>query len=884
MDNEQTRIPIDRRNFMRGLAAGQLVACLPAACSKDSKGQVKRIYLAADDHTDYMWTADEEAYRQAFLDTIDHYLNLADQTDDRPEDFQSRWNCDGLLWFREYEQHRSGEQVARLVSRIKSGHISVPMTMLVSCYGGTPTEAVLRGLYYGGHVERKHDLRLRIAVAMENQTLPHGLGMLWAGSGVRYSWKGICGCASKLKDMSDPREHDVYWWVGPDGSRILMKWYSIEQSRGRAIFWNKGPGGYAKARSPELAVEFVDNDPAFRKRNPHSVIGLFGQGWDDLTTIVPLDDPERSFPAVAERLSREERRVIVSNENDYFADMQATHGDDLPQLSCAFGNEWELYTASMAEVSSTVKRATEKLRSAEAMAAVVCEQTGEFAADLKQMRDQAWVAFGLYWEHDWTADGPISRERRAAWQRKIAAQITGYVDALFDRAKEALAEQIRAPDRQRQVAQQRRVFVFNALAWTRTDYVDFPIEDDSVAVFDVNSNRSAPSQVIVVDRKRYVRFLASDVPPCGYRVYELRSGADAKATSTIRWNDSELVSSTHRLRVAENGSIDLWESFALGKKLIENGQANHLQASRGKITIESTGAVCTTLRVDVERPIARTIRITLFESVDRIEIDNTIRENFADVESWRYEFNLESPRTEHEEVGAILRTATKSNDGDYAERQTRTDWLTMNHFVTMGDDTASVVLSNQDCLFFHLGEKIDAPMDSSSNVIQVLAGGQVDGPKLGIPKQGGDRYFRQRFALGCGDTELSADRAVSMRFALEHQNPLVAGRVNPGGGTLDADEFSLIQCESDSVLVWAVKPAEDGAGEGTVVRLWNLSGQPTSYQLSMHRPISQCIKTTHVETEIEPMALAGDHVKETLPAGAMRTMKIKSSRPSLNQD
>jgi len=40
----------------------------------------KRIYLAPDDHTDYMWTADEATYRAAFLEMLDYYLNAADST------------------------------------------------------------------------------------------------------------------------------------------------------------------------------------------------------------------------------------------------------------------------------------------------------------------------------------------------------------------------------------------------------------------------------------------------------------------------------------------------------------------------------------------------------------------------------------------------------------------------------------------------------------------------------------------------------------------------------------------------------------------------------------------------------------------------------------
>ncbi|MFK8114619.1 MAG: hypothetical protein AB8B91_20625 [Rubripirellula sp.] len=863
-----------RRRLLQTVATAPVLATLPFAYGQDPTEQ-KRIYLAADDHTDYMWTGDEEEYRQAFLETLDHYLNLADQTDHRDKDYQCRWNCDGLLWLREFEQHRSAGQLQRLIKRIKSGHISVPMNMLVSCYGGAPTEAILRGMYYGGIVERKYDLKLTIAVAMENQTLPLGLGMLWAGSGVKYSWRGICGCASKVQHSGGQREHDVYWWVGPDGSRILMKWYSLSPPLRKGVYSNEGPGGYAEARHPELAVNHVVVHPDFVERNPHSVIGLFGQGWDDMKTIVPLDDQTRSFPVVAKRLTNTSRRVIVSNESDYFADIEATHGKELPEQSLAFGNEWDLYSASMAEVSASVKRATEKLRTAEALAVLVSQTDPAFASDLKEMREQAWIAFGLYWEHDWTADGPISRERRATWQRKIAKQITDYVDTLFDRAQRTLSDQMVSSKGEPQY------YVFNPLSWTRTDFVDVMINSESsVSVIDLKSGEAVASQRIDRDQKTYLRFVAAEVPACGYRLFHLvpqASKVDDVPTPPSSSTEMELRTSQHQLRVRDDGSISHWEAKSTTKPLIDDSQsANRLEDSLGTITLESAGPVSTTVRVDIARPTARTTRITLFEQLDRIEIDNTIRENFEDTKTWRYAFNLRSPRTDHEEVGTINRAAYASDGGHYADRNARTQWLTLNHFVAMQDEQAAITISNRDCQFFHLGDDVTRSMDSTSNILHLLAGGQIDGKKLGIPKQGGDRIFTQRFAM-FASTPSTNGSVQAMRSALEHQNPLAVASVSEVEGQRKQQRFSMLDLKSDHVVVWTLKPAEpdqNGAGQGTIVRLWNLSDKPSAYELTMKQPFQRCIKSSHIETDIEPMKVTDGKISESLPAGGMRTLRI----------
>ena len=152
----------------------------------------KHIYLAPDDHTDYMCKGDEVEYENAFLEMTDFYLNQIDATKGNPSHHQARWNADGSFWMWVYQKNRSPVQFQRLINRIKSGHFSMPLNALVLSNGGTPAEAVLRGMYYPGQIQRAYDVDFPIAIAMENQTLPSGLSSLWAGSGAKYSLKGVC--------------------------------------------------------------------------------------------------------------------------------------------------------------------------------------------------------------------------------------------------------------------------------------------------------------------------------------------------------------------------------------------------------------------------------------------------------------------------------------------------------------------------------------------------------------------------------------------------------------------------------------------------------------------------------------------------------------------
>ena len=89
-------------------------------------GQSRRIYLANDDHTDFLWTADEETYERVFQEMIDYYLELASETDANPAPYQCRFNCDGSYWLWVYEKERRPDEFQHVVHRLKTGHLTPP--------------------------------------------------------------------------------------------------------------------------------------------------------------------------------------------------------------------------------------------------------------------------------------------------------------------------------------------------------------------------------------------------------------------------------------------------------------------------------------------------------------------------------------------------------------------------------------------------------------------------------------------------------------------------------------------------------------------------------------------------------------------------------------
>ena len=597
------------------------------------------------------------------------------------------------------------------------------------------------------------------------------------------------------------------------------------------------------------------------------------------------DDPDRypetdHFHVVAQKKSNARRQVVVSNEVDFFEDFETKYADVLPSDSVTYGNEWDLYSASMAETSARVRRAVEQLRSAEAMAVLVSLHDPTFLEGRQEARDAACNGLGLFWEHNWTADGPIARNTRAEWQQKIAAQIDRYVETLFSDAVSRLSSLIPAEN------DQQRFFVFNPLSWVRTDAVDLDFSgSEDVHVHDLVSGEDVPHQFATESGRRFLRVLTSDLPPVGYRVYEIRAGRGNKeygAAAIVSAQNRTIENAQLKLSVDADGAIASLIDKQHGNRELAASIAglklNDFAPGEGPgkaVVVENAGPVSVTLRCESEAVPSHITRVTLYRDSSRVDLSNEIVQNFGDVRHWTFSFNLALPDVHCEEVGAIIRVKRRSEGGHYADRNARYQYATLNHFCDISSDEGErgVTLSNRDCAFVRLGNSTPSSLDTATPQLHVLAGGQVDGDRLGIRDQHGAKYFLQRFAL---QPHTGYDPVAAMKFALEHQNsPLarfVTGRSN---APLPANQLSLLQISDPGVLLWSLKPAEDGIGKGVIARIWNVTDSPIDTIITWHHGMAAAHRTTHIETDIKPVTLQSGALSTTMARQQLQTFRFR---------
>ncbi len=848
--------PVEQRLLPRSVPE----AAVPTRTTEPSVSAVERqrYYLAMDDHTDYMWSGDDVQYRAAFGRMLDFYMTQAENTANNPWDLRGRFTVDGTFWLSEYKASHTPAQYQRLISHVRDSSITVPLNECIQNWGAMPAEAVIRSMYAAGRLERSEGLRFPLVIPMENQTLPGGVASLWAGAGAKYAWKGICNCVTCINAADRPR--DVYRFKGPDGTGVIMKWSPIYDGNNQSL------GGYAEARNPANVMNLMKTNSAYLAKHPYAVHGAFGFGWDD------LESENNVILNYATTGSNSTTRVIVSNEVDFFREIEQLYGTSLPSFGNAFGNEWELLSASLAEPTAQAKRSIEKLRTSEALATIVSLNDTAFMNGRTADRDSMTMSCGLYWEHSWSSGPGVNSNKRIDWQRQIQRAITRYVDKLQADALLALGGQVAKP-----TGSAERHLVFNPLSWTRNDVVDLISSMPSPRrVIDVATQTEVPSQSVIENGQPRLRIIATGVPSLGYRTYEVQPIAPAAGTPNVSAVAGVLDNGIYSVTLGTRGQISsLRDLRDAGRQYVATGSALHdLANGTGSVVVEAAGPVSATLKVVVAGAPTHQVRATMYRGLDRIDIEGRITQNFGATDGHDWNFALPGGVWRHEEVGMLARVGRAASGGDYADQNTRTDYLTANHFVDLSDATRGVTLSVQDGQFFKIGNSTATFLDATSTRIQTAIGIQPD-CLGGFANQGGDSQFLNRYSMRAHGVY---DAAAAMRFALEHQNPLVSTLVT-GTTTspLPASTWSLLGVSDPNVLVWAVKPAEEGIQAGIIVRAWNLRAAGATALISPSGfSLGTATATTHIETDLGPEPMSGGSVSASFLPHQMRTFRLKA--------
>ncbi|NLU90636.1 DUF5054 domain-containing protein [Chitinophaga sp. Ak27] len=191
---------------------------------KRANSKVTDIWVVFKTHFDLGFTdLPENVFRRYREEMMDNALKTIEGSESLPKEMHFAWTVSGWpLQAQILGPLQTPERKTRIEKAIKSGAIAVhglPFTVQTE---SLDYEDLVRGLTYSSDVARKYGLPLPISAKMTDVP-SHSwiLPTLLKHAGIQFLQLG-CNPASQY-----PRFPELFWWEGPDGSKVLCNYTAL---------------------------------------------------------------------------------------------------------------------------------------------------------------------------------------------------------------------------------------------------------------------------------------------------------------------------------------------------------------------------------------------------------------------------------------------------------------------------------------------------------------------------------------------------------------------------------------------------------------------------------------------------------------------------------
>ena len=400
-----------------------------------------------------------------------------------------------------------------------------------------------------------------------------------------------------------------------------------------------------------------------------------------------------------------------------------------------------------------------------------------------------------------------------------------------------------------------------------------------------------------------LRFVARDLPACGYRTYELRPRPQARPPAAL---PSDLIIENEFYRVqtdrasgrlvslidleADRELLDANAPHGLGELVVRTPENVILANGPTECRRSESGSVYQSLEFTTSAPGHPAVRktLSLHEGVKRLDLAVRLLKDptpLLDVHL-AFPFAIPEPAFRYESTLALQTPLADYLPGAYWDEVAVQNW------VRISGGGLNVLWSSLEAPMVSLGN-LSAGYTSPAHSAQVserlkhqpgtkgqLAHGWLYsllcynnlGTNFAV-SQCGSLLFRYSFTTQ--SDPLSDREAVRLGWeaVLPPETIFTAGR-RPGPLPLAS---SLLSLEGDPVVLLACKLAEDG--QGWIVRLWNPSAQAAQTtarfagaQVASARLVS--VTEGSLPTDGEPLVTDRDSVALRVPAGALTTIRL----------
>ena len=527
----------------------------PDSISPSSGSPLREVIVVFKTHFDIGYTdmasAIVERYRTSM---IDQALSVVDLSRAQPQARRFIWTLPGwpLAQIASDWPGQSPGRLDRIRRAIRDGLFAVHALPFTTHTELLEPEDLVRGLDFSSRLSREAGLPLpRDAKMTDVPSHSWILPALLRGAGVDFLHLG-CNAASR-----SPLVPPIFWWEGPDGSRLLTMYSSAGYGTGLV------PPPDWPHRTWLALIHTGDNEGPPK---PEDVEKLFAEA-------------AAKIPGVKVRIGR------LSD----FADSLLAEKPDLPVVRGDMPDTWIHGPMSDPAGTMLARNVRPSIGSAEALDTLlrVWGASSQGSSDAIARAYEQSLLYGehtwggaLYWVTEygpktnwgygetWKADRSRGRFRRleASW-----AEHTAYIEKARDLVAPILTGDLSILAGAVRTSGQ-RIVVFNPLPWVRDGFVEFGQEEvGSTDVKALGPAEIGDGEAVAVERLgERMRFYARDIPPLGYRVY-----VPVAETAFIGLPGSEApqaIIQNERFRVSldpERGAIQSIIDRSSGRELID---------------------------------------------------------------------------------------------------------------------------------------------------------------------------------------------------------------------------------------------------------------------------------------------------------------------------
>ncbi len=831
------------------LALGMALV-LATASSHAAVGEVIVVFKT---HFDIGYTDMASNVVQRYRTTmIDQALDVVDANRNLPPEQQFVWTLPGwpLTKILEAWPGQTAERQARVGAAFKSGRFVTHALPFTTHTELLELEDLVRGLGYASRLSREAGLPLpRDAKMTDVPSHSWILPTLLRHAGVDFLHLG-CNAASR-----SPVVPSLFWWEGPDGSRVLTM-YTAE---------SYGTGLVPPANWPyQTWLALIHTGDNHGPPRPDEVRHL-------------LDEAKVKLPGVPLRIGR------LSD----FADALIAEKANIPVVRGDMPDTWIHGLLSDPRGASLARRRRPQLAMGEALNTLL-GRWGAASAPAREAVARGYEQSLLYGEHTWGGAywwiygkylayyGDRWREERKAGRfdrlESSWAEHTAYIEQASKLSGDLLDHELQTLVRSVKVEGQ-RVVVFNPLPWTRDGLVSTSASRQAGPPFvALQPTDGGPAEPVGKDGS----FHARKLPPLGYRTFVPVDVAPPPSPKGLTFDPIEarlespffrLVLDTNRFVIRslwdKRGGRELvdlkarhgfgqfvherfssnevaafvkayvkidsdWATNELGKPMLPPAsEASYRSASPAgfKVNYTASGA-CVTVTGIPERQgenglPALSVAVTLPADQPFVDISFTIHK--PEPEPWpeagwiALPFKIEAPRFRLGRLGSII-----DPDTDVVPGSNRY-LFGLNTGLTLTDGSGTGIgLCAGDSPLVSLGEpgcwkySMDPPARTPAVYVNLFNNQWTTNFRLWTAGEWTSQVRLWAVSTGQDAAESLVTPSLEARFPLQ-----VAAANGPGGKLIPAAPG--LELSRRGVQITAFGPNPDGPG--TILRLWELAGQ-----------------------------------------------------------